>query len=444
MAFISYAQNLEDVMLHRALRGVSRGFYIDVGAADPDELSVTRAFYDAGWHGINVEPDPDYAGELRSARARDVTVQAALGTKPGRRVINRILSTGLSTFDAEFAARHVAAGYPSVPLEVDVTTLAEVWRAHAPVDVHFLKIDVEGAERDVLQGADFSLHRPWIVVVEATEPFLPTPNYEAWEGILLNAGYVFVWFDGLNRFYVEKEHEKVLRPAFQVPPNFFDDFQRSEEIALRARVRDIEARHVAATAHASEANERAGAAETRAEAAETRAEAAETRAEAAETRAGAAETRAGAAETRASEMETLSREAQARAGAAETRAEAAETRAEAAETRAEAAETRAEAAETRAGAAETRAGRRRPVRGRRRPVRGRRRPVRGRRRPVRGRRRPAPARWRPSRVRRRLVRGQRRPAPPNLRLKRARRWHARRTLARAPTRQKRRRRKRFR
>lgn len=48
MPFISYAQNFEDVMLRRALRSVERGFYIDVGAADPVEMSVTKTFYDAG------------------------------------------------------------------------------------------------------------------------------------------------------------------------------------------------------------------------------------------------------------------------------------------------------------------------------------------------------------------------------------------------------------
>ena len=45
MAFISYAQTLEDVMLYRALREVTQGFYIDVGAHDPILHLVTLAFY---------------------------------------------------------------------------------------------------------------------------------------------------------------------------------------------------------------------------------------------------------------------------------------------------------------------------------------------------------------------------------------------------------------
>jgi hypothetical protein len=57
MPLISYAQNAEDVLLWRALGAVQDGFYIDVGANDPQEGSVTKLFYDAGWHGINVGSD---------------------------------------------------------------------------------------------------------------------------------------------------------------------------------------------------------------------------------------------------------------------------------------------------------------------------------------------------------------------------------------------------
>ena len=65
---VSYAQTHEDVLLWRALHNVQHGFYIDVGAHDPTALSVTRAFYEHGWHGINVEPDPQYAEKLRKER----------------------------------------------------------------------------------------------------------------------------------------------------------------------------------------------------------------------------------------------------------------------------------------------------------------------------------------------------------------------------------------
>jgi FkbM family methyltransferase len=247
MTFVSYAQNFEDVMLWRALRHVDGGFYIDVGAADPDQGSVTRAFYDLGWRGINIEPEPDYAAALRMRRPEDVNLEVAVGASPGQAVLRRISGTGLSTFDEQIAADHAKAGYPEAePLPVAVRTLSDIWQAHAPSDVHFLKIDAEGSERDVLLGADLMHQRPWIIVVEATEPFSPTKKTEAFEDLLLAAGYRFRWFDGLNAWYVAAEHDDELRGAFETPPNYFDDFVMGNFLAEAGRADMAEAAYAEA------------------------------------------------------------------------------------------------------------------------------------------------------------------------------------------------------
>src|SRR6516164_11044063 len=96
-AIISYAQTREDVLLWRALHSIKRGFYIDVGAHDPTALSVTRAFYDRGWRGINVEPNPLYAERLRKERPRDLTLEVALGHSPGTATFYEFGDTGRST-----------------------------------------------------------------------------------------------------------------------------------------------------------------------------------------------------------------------------------------------------------------------------------------------------------------------------------------------------------
>ncbi len=226
--FVSYAQNLEDVMLWRALRdeAPAGGRYIDVGAADPTALSVTRAFYDRGWRGVNVEPLPDAAAALRRARPGDVVVEAALAAAPGTRPFYRVVhqaQTGLSTFDLDVARRHERAGARIEQIEVPVTTLAALCREHAAGPVQFLKIDVEGAEAEVLAGADFTACRPWIVVVEVTEPLDSGAADLPWEAGLLASGYRAVWFDGLNRFYLADERAALAR-HFRVPPNVFDHY----------------------------------------------------------------------------------------------------------------------------------------------------------------------------------------------------------------------------
>ena len=81
-------------MLWRALRDVEHGFYVDVGAADPEEWSVTRAFYDRGWSGINVEPLDEYFDKLVQARPRDTNLKVAVGRAAGLRTLHAIAWDG--------------------------------------------------------------------------------------------------------------------------------------------------------------------------------------------------------------------------------------------------------------------------------------------------------------------------------------------------------------
>lgn len=226
--FISYAQTMEDVMLWRALRHEAPGFYIDVGAADPDKLSVTRAFYERGWRGLDVEPLPEMATRLRDARPLDIVVEAALSDRDGAAAFYRVVvagDAGLSTLDQSMAA---GAGGQVDTLRVPVTTLASLCRDHVRSEVHFLKIDVEGAEAAVLRGMDFSSVRPWIVLVEAVKPHTGEKVDGEAEAILREAGYMPVYFDGLNRFYLAQEHHAALAEHFQVPPNPFDRYEHAD------------------------------------------------------------------------------------------------------------------------------------------------------------------------------------------------------------------------
>ncbi|NLY09869.1 MAG: FkbM family methyltransferase [Tissierellia bacterium] len=229
MSFISYAQNFEDIMLWRALKHIENGFYIDVGAGDPHQDSVTKAFYERGWRGINIEPIPQLYEKLVRERPRDINLQVAAGDKEKEIVIYELPDTGLSTLDLSIAERHEKErGYKKVERIVKSQTLTQICKDIHLSPIHFLKIDVEGAEKEVLEGTDFSIVRPWIILVESTIPNSRIENYSEWEPILLNANYEFVYFDGLNRFYVAKEHPE-LKESFKLPPNCFDGFVVDEK-----------------------------------------------------------------------------------------------------------------------------------------------------------------------------------------------------------------------
>jgi FkbM family methyltransferase len=220
---VSYAQNFEDVILWRALKDVKDGLYIDVGAHDPDADSVSLLFYQRGWRGIHLEPVHEFAERLRLARPDEEVIEAAIGSETGPLTFYKIGDTGLSTGDAAIAARHQTAGFPIETRKVPCLPLSEILSRFGQRDIHWLKIDVEGMERSVIDSWLPSQARPWIVIMESTEPNSPTPNFASWEPLLLKLGYEFVYFDGLNRFYVS-ETQPQLKLAFGAGPNYFDGF----------------------------------------------------------------------------------------------------------------------------------------------------------------------------------------------------------------------------
>ena len=290
MSFIAYAQNNEDVILFRALQDVANGFYIDVGANDPVADSVTKAFYDRGWRGINVEPLECHWKDLECERPKDINLRCVAGPTEGRVDIWEPPIRGWSTASPKVIEEHRASGMAGVMHSVKMLTLVAICEQHAPEEIHFLKIDVEGAEAPVLAGNDWSRNRPWIVVVEATVPMSQTESFADWEPLLLKANYQLAYADGLNRFYVAKERAALVE-AFHYPPNFFDHFKLFDHHTAELRAGEFHALMLQAQACAKNAEEKAALAQAHAHDAEEKAVLAQAHAHDAEARANQAQTR---------------------------------------------------------------------------------------------------------------------------------------------------------
>jgi FkbM family methyltransferase len=207
---LSYAQNLEDYHLSLAFAGQPTGTYIDIGGGHPVAGSVSYWFYERGWQGVVVEPQRALAALHRRVRPRDTVVESLIGRESGSAtlfVVDRLhaLTTTVETYADN--ARNAGAGVQ--PVAMPVMTLAELCASHGITAIDFLKIDVEGAEADVIAGGDWRRYRPKVVVVEAIRPLSGEPAWEAWEGTLLAQGYRFALFDTLNRFYVAEERPDI-------------------------------------------------------------------------------------------------------------------------------------------------------------------------------------------------------------------------------------------
>ncbi|HTW97711.1 MAG TPA: FkbM family methyltransferase [Acidimicrobiales bacterium] len=252
---ISYAQNGEDVVLWRLFKNQLFGRYIDIGAADPVEDSVTKHFYDLGWRGVNVEPDPLFSAALAEARPEDVNLAVAVSDRAGTAVLHAGDKPhhGLATLEPEIAER--VLGDNRAEIEVPTITLEALVDEYVSGPVDFLKIDVEGHEKEVIAGAAWETWRPRAVVVEATLPNTSIPSHERWEASLLAAEYCCVLFDGINRFYAQAADLEA-RAALSVPANVLDGFVRLELVRRADELYELQQAHRYCGARISELDER--------------------------------------------------------------------------------------------------------------------------------------------------------------------------------------------
>jgi FkbM family methyltransferase len=218
MSMISYAQNQEDVLLSRAFPADMDGFYIDVGANDPVADSVTKHFYDRGWRGINIEPGMGPHERLRAERKNDINLNIGLSNREATAdLIEFPSNSGYATFSPDVANTWRQQGLETVTRRaIPLRTLAQVCEEYVDRPIDFLKIDVEGHEREVIEGGDWCRWRPRVILVEATWP-------DQWDHLILAADYLFVIFDGLNRCYVRREDCHLLA-ALNTPVNPRDDY----------------------------------------------------------------------------------------------------------------------------------------------------------------------------------------------------------------------------
>jgi FkbM family methyltransferase len=202
---LSYAQNLEDYHLAQVF-GRGSGFYIDVGAGHPIGDNVSFHFYLQGWRGLVVEPQERLCALYAHLRPRDIAVAAVVGERIGEAKFHEVEELhGFSTTIEEHAKGAAQFGAGFTTRRLPAITLAALCEQHQVGEIDFLKVDVEGAEAEVLCGGDWRRFRPKVVLVEAIAPGSMAPSHEEWEPVLTGNGYRFAFFDRLNRFYLADE-----------------------------------------------------------------------------------------------------------------------------------------------------------------------------------------------------------------------------------------------
>jgi FkbM family methyltransferase len=162
-----YSQDKQDELLETyVFREHRRGVFVDVGAWDGVTFSNTLFFEkERGWSGIHIEPLKDQYEALVKNRPHSVNLNVAVSDFNGETEFLSIPgpTSMLSGITSNYDPRHIerialetsALNTQGTTVTVPVRRLDSIFREHNTRRVHYLSIDAEGSEMNIIRSIDF-------------------------------------------------------------------------------------------------------------------------------------------------------------------------------------------------------------------------------------------------------------------------------------------------
>lgn len=198
----SYSQQGEDLIIDQLLINKEgetgfcgeTGFYVDVGAHDPTRFSNTKRFYDKGWSGINIDPNPVLIRKFETQRKRDRNLALGIGIKEGALAFYEFFPSTISTISSKEAVSYKRTGFKLISKnKVPVRTLRSVLKEYSKgKKIDFLSIDTEGTDLEVLQSNDWNNFKPKVICVETKG------NFDKITTFLKKYDYKLKYTNGIN------------------------------------------------------------------------------------------------------------------------------------------------------------------------------------------------------------------------------------------------------
>jgi FkbM family methyltransferase len=194
-----HSQYKQDEFLHTSVfKGFRNGVFVDVGAHDGKSLNNTLFFEnELQWTGINIEPIPAVYETLIKTRPSCINLNCAISEVDGD--ADFLMNTGytemLSGIQSLYDPRHVERiqlenkhfGGTSTTVKVPTQRLETIFNKHAIEHVHYLSIDVEGAEYSVIKSINFDTVYIDVIGFENNykDPSIDIMNYLQMKGFRL-------------------------------------------------------------------------------------------------------------------------------------------------------------------------------------------------------------------------------------------------------------------
>jgi len=164
---------------------VENGYFVDVGSGDGVKSSNTKVLEDQGWNGICIDPFPRNMENRNCRLFKEVVYGVA-----EQNVRFRVAGFEGGIDDHMGLAKERPDLKKTAMVEFKTVTLDDILaRADAPDFIHYMSIDIEGAELEALKGFSFSKYKVGAFTIEHN---YEEPKRSQIRSLLKSKGYRFM------------------------------------------------------------------------------------------------------------------------------------------------------------------------------------------------------------------------------------------------------------
>ena len=191
----TYSMNKEDVFINNYFKK-NIGFFVDVGAYHPLELSNTYLLYKRGWNGINIDISSLSIDYFNYVRPDDINVNIAVADKKSIKTIYyQKKKSPLNTLNSKLAKKHFSGNFKKKKIKSDKLTSIIEKTKYKGLKINFLNIDAEGNDFEVLKSLNLKKYKPKLICIEMVD--------------LFNASKKVIKKNKIYKFLIQKKYKLV-------------------------------------------------------------------------------------------------------------------------------------------------------------------------------------------------------------------------------------------
>ena len=192
----TYSMNGEDIFINNYFKN-KIGFYVDVGAYHPLELSNTCLLHKRGWGGINIDINSLSINYFNFLRPNDININIAVSNKKTIKTIYyQKKKSPLNTLKIKQAKKMFIGNIKKSKVKSETLTTIIDNTKFKGKKINFLNIDTEGSDLEILKKLNFKKYKPELICVELVDSFNPNSKIIKKNKIykfLVNKKYKLLW-----------------------------------------------------------------------------------------------------------------------------------------------------------------------------------------------------------------------------------------------------------